>query len=93
MATTAYDLPSSNAWVELAADITAVTLFQVVPVQTPEKALATLVAAASAPAADAIGVMVQAGDTLDADDLALVGASDKLYGRSVVKWAKVAVTT
>lgn len=77
-------VPLTRDWAEVAADITAVTLVQV-PYDGGSHVLGVeLIDAAEAPAATVRGVQLVSGETMNAEQLAVVGASDGLYGR--VAW-------
>lgn len=84
---------STTEYVQVAADITTLTLIQCPNSGNKEGYAAELVAASSKPAVTVRGVELAAGETITSANIADIGASGKLYGKSVVDSASGVVLT
>lgn len=81
------------AYVEIAADITAVDWIHCPLVGNKEGYVIELVAAADVPAATVRGVPLVAGETITSANIADIGTSGKLCGKSAVGNASGTVLT
>jgi len=70
----------THAWTQVAADISSLSIIQAV---APAYAKVELAAAASAPAASAVGIRILAGDSIPDSSIDAIGTSGKLYARAL----------
>lgn len=81
---------TTKAYVEIAADISALTLIQCrLTSQTPPATCVELAAAASQPEATVVGTQVVPGDTITSGNIADIGTSGKLWGK-LAEWSPAA---
>ena len=81
------------AYVQVAADIAALTLIQCPDTGNKEEYTIELVAAADLPAATVRGLELKAGETITSANIADIGAAGKLYAKSAVGNASGVVLT
>jgi len=67
-----------SGWTEVAADISALSIIQVV---SPGSSLVEFIAAASEPAASAVGIRALSGDSIPDSSIDAIGTGGKLWAR------------